>query len=50
MLENLYTTKMSMDKKKLQIENPIKSLGVANVTVKLHPKVTAEIKVHVVEL
>lgn len=39
-----------VDKKKLQIENPIKSLGVANVTVKLHPKVTAEIKVHVVEL
>ena len=39
-----------VDKKKLQIENPIKALGVANVTVKLHPKVTAEIKVHVVEL
>ena len=39
-----------VDKKKLQIENPIKALGVTNVTVKLHPKVTAEIKVHVVEL
>ena len=39
-----------VDKKKLQIENPIKALGVTNVTVKLHPKVTAEIKVHVAEL
>lgn len=39
-----------VDKKKLQIENPIKALGVTNVAVKLHPKVTAEVKVHVVEL
>ena len=39
-----------IDKKKIQIDNPIKALGVTNVTVKLHAKVAAEIKVHVTEL
>jgi large subunit ribosomal protein L9 len=39
-----------VDKKKLQLDNPIKSLGVTSVAVKLHAKVTAEIRVHVVEL
>jgi large subunit ribosomal protein L9 len=39
-----------VDKKKLQLDNPIRSLGVTNVAVKLHAKVAAEIRVHVVEL
>lgn len=38
-----------VDKKKIQIDGPIKTLGVTNVAVKLHTKVTAEIGVHVVE-
>lgn len=39
-----------VDKKKIQLDTPIKALGVTNVAVKLHTKVTAEIKVHVTEL
>lgn len=37
-----------LDKKKMSVE-PIKSLGVHNVTLKLHPQVTAKLKVKVVE-
>ncbi|MFR8547102.1 MAG: 50S ribosomal protein L9, partial [Lachnospiraceae bacterium] len=39
-----------VDKKKIQIDNPIRALGVTNVAIKLHAKVTAEIAVKVVEL
>lgn len=39
-----------VDKKKIQIDNPIRALGTTNVAVKLHTKVTAEIRVNVVEL
>lgn len=39
-----------VDKKKIQLENPVKSLGAVNIGIKLHAKVTAEIKVNVVEL
>lgn len=38
-----------IDKKKIILEGPIKSLGVTNVPIKLHAKVTTEIKVHVTE-
>lgn len=38
-----------IDKKKIVLENPIKALGVTNVAIRLHTKVTAEIGVHVVE-
>lgn len=38
-----------IDKKKIQIKEPIKTLGVHLVPVKLHPQVTAELKVHVGE-
>jgi large subunit ribosomal protein L9 len=38
-----------IDKKKIILDGPIKSLGVTNVAVKLHTKVTATIKVHVLE-
>lgn len=38
-----------VDKKKIVLESPIRALGVTNVAIKLHAKVTTEIKVHVVE-
>jgi large subunit ribosomal protein L9 len=38
-----------IDKKKIVLDGPIKSLGVTNVAIKLHTKVTTEIKVHVIE-
>lgn len=40
---------LELDKKKIQLSNPIRTLGVTMVPVKLHPKVTAELKVHVKE-
>lgn len=38
-----------IDRKKIQLPSPIRELGVTIVTVKLHPKVTAEVGVQVVE-
>lgn len=38
-----------LDKKKISVDEPIKSLGVHNVKIKLHPKVTADLKVKVTE-
>ena len=38
-----------LHKKKLQLENPIRNLGVTNVPVRLHPKVTGSLKVWVKE-
>lgn len=40
---------LEVDKKKLQLAEPIRSLGTVHVPVKLHPKVTAELTVKVVE-
>jgi large subunit ribosomal protein L9 len=40
---------MEIDKKKLVLPEPIKSLGVHKIPVKLHPKVTAELTVRVTE-
>jgi len=37
-----------IDKRKIEIEEPIKSLGIYSVGIKLHPSVTAKIKVWVV--
>lgn len=39
-----------IDKKKMQLAEPIRSLGVTLVPVKLHPKVMGELKVKVQEL
>ena len=36
-----------IDKKKIQLSDPIKTAGIHEVTVKLHPKVSAKLKVHV---
>ncbi len=38
-----------IDKKKIQLKESIKTLGVHNVPIRLHAKVTAELKVKVVE-
>lgn len=38
-----------LDKKKIQLSTPIKALGTTTVGIKLHPKVTAELKVVVKE-
>ncbi len=40
---------MDLDKKKMQLSDPIKALGTYEVPIKLHPKVTAKLSVHVVE-
>lgn len=42
-------TKHEVDKRKIEINEPIKSLGTFNFTVKLHPKVSASMKVSVTE-
>lgn len=41
---------LELDKKKMMLESPIKSLGVTMVPIKLHPKVTGQLKVFVKEL
>lgn len=38
---------LDIDKKKLQLNDPIKNMGTFTVPIKLHPKVTAELKVRV---
>lgn len=40
---------LEIDKKKIQLKETIKTLGVQEVPVKLHPKVTAKLKVNVTE-
>ena len=40
---------LDLDKKKMQLPNPIKCLGTTIVPIKLHPKVTSELKVVVRE-
>ena len=40
---------MEIDKKKIQMPEAIKSLGVYEIAVKLHPKVTGKLKVKVEE-
>lgn len=40
---------MTIDKKKLQMDSPIRALGVTEVPLRLHPEVTATVKVVVKE-
>ena len=40
---------MELDKKKMQLPEPIRSFGMTQVSIKLHPKVTGTFTVHVVE-
>jgi large subunit ribosomal protein L9 len=42
--------KKEIDKKKIAISEPIKTAGTHEVTVKLHPKVTATLRVHVASI
>ncbi len=47
-LETKKQTQLEIDKRKIDME-PIRSLGTYNLTVKMHPEVTAKLKVHVSE-
>jgi large subunit ribosomal protein L9 len=38
----------SVDKRRIEVGNPIKSLGAHQVTVRVHPEVTAEVRLNVV--
>ncbi|WP_010094661.1 50S ribosomal protein L9 [Ornithinibacillus scapharcae] len=40
---------IKIDKRKIELEQPIRALGYTNVPIKLHPEVTGTVKVHVVE-
>lgn len=40
---------LELDKKKMQIPEPIRSFGMTEVAIKLHPKVMGKFTVHVVE-
>jgi large subunit ribosomal protein L9 len=40
---------ISIDKRKMNLNEPIRSLGVTNVPIKLFPDVSATLKVHVIE-
>ncbi len=46
--DELEAQNVVLDSKKIQLETPIKQLGLTNVEVKLHPEVTASLKVWVV--
>ena len=41
---------LELDKKKMQLPEPIRSFGQTEVAIKLHPKVTGKFTVHVVEI
>ncbi|RBW69125.1 50S ribosomal protein L9 [Bacillus taeanensis] len=47
--EELKKKKFKIDKRKIELNEPIRALGYTNVPVKVHPEVTATIKVHVTE-
>ena len=40
---------LELDQKKMQLSEPIRSFGMTDVPIKLHPKVTGKFTVHVVE-
>ncbi|WP_426450380.1 50S ribosomal protein L9 [Paenibacillus sp. S-38] len=40
---------VKLDKRKIVMDEPIRTLGVTEVVVKLHPEVTGKLKVHVTE-
>jgi large subunit ribosomal protein L9 len=47
--EALEKISIKVDKRKLVLEDPIRTLGVTQIPVKLHPQVTASLNVQVVE-
>lgn len=40
---------LDLDKRKVEIKEPIKALGTYDVIIRVHPAITSVIKVHVVE-
>ena len=42
---NIDADEVTMDKKKMHLNEPIKSIGTYMVPIRLHPQVTAELKV-----
>ena len=46
--DSLSTKGYDVDKRKIEIDEPIKSLGIYGISIKLHPNVNAKIKVWVV--
>ena len=47
--EVLEKQKVFVDKRKILLDEPIRSLGYTEVTVKIHPEVSAKIKVNIIE-
>ncbi|WP_078429572.1 50S ribosomal protein L9 [Alkalihalobacterium alkalinitrilicum] len=47
--EELAKMKKKVDKRKIMLNDPIRSLGFTNVPIKIHPQVIATVKVHVIE-
>ncbi|MCI3924765.1 50S ribosomal protein L9 [Paenibacillus sp. TRM 82003] len=47
--EQLEKMKIKIDKRKIALDEPIRTLGVTQVPVKLHPEVTTTLKVQVIE-
>ena len=45
--ERLKKMKYKVDKRKIEMDEPIRTLGITNVNFKLHPNVTATLKIHV---
>ncbi|WP_088104589.1 50S ribosomal protein L9 [Halalkalibacter urbisdiaboli] len=47
--ETLAKMKKKVDKRKILLDDPIRTLGYTDVPIKIHPEVIAKVKVHVVE-
>ncbi|SFE63177.1 50S ribosomal protein L9 [Alteribacillus iranensis] len=47
--ETLKKMDMKVDKRKIELDEPIRTLGVTKVPIKIHPEVTATVDIHVVE-
>lgn len=47
--DELGKLKIDVDKRKIQLDDPIRSLGTMVVSIKLHPEVKAELNVQVIE-
>ncbi len=45
--DTLTKMKMKVDKRKIMLDEPIRSLGYTNVPIKIHPEIVATVKVHV---
>jgi len=47
--DELKKAKVIIDKRKIVLDDPIRTLGVMQIQIKLYPEVTAKLKVHVIE-